>query len=248
MKKYIILIFSLFLFACNSDTLKISLPQKQSNTSVACSLDSFDLADYFNMDYITRFEYEITRYQKLDKENGVSDSIIVFVGSSSIRKWSSLEERFEEIPAINRGFGGSTFPELIYYIDELIFKYNPSVVVVYEGDNDQYFMSPNKIFECACYLEHIIHKKLPNAELIFVSVKPSPARSNKIKSSFYTNKGLKTICEQKNKTYYVDIWSSMLDENSKIKSDIFKKDKLHLNEKGYDIWYNVIFPVVKEKY
>ena len=38
--------------------------------------------------------------------------------------------------------------------------------------------------------------------------------------------------------------ANMLDENGGIKKDIFIKDKLHLNEKGYKIWANIIKPEI----
>ncbi len=41
------------------------------------------------------------------------------------------------LPIINRGFGGSTFPEVIHYADRTIFKYHPKTVVIY-CENDMF--------------------------------------------------------------------------------------------------------------
>ncbi|MBN2891349.1 MAG: hypothetical protein JXL97_05755 [Bacteroidales bacterium] len=248
MYKYILLVVFFVFFSCNRKLAKVDTAQNFKPDSLNCNYADFDLANYFNIDQIARFENEIQRFIKMDSLNKPEDSCIVFVGSSSIRKWITLESSFSPLPVLNRGFGGSTFPELIYYSNELIFKYNPKIVVIYEGDNDQYFLSPYQIFECACYLEKNIHEVMPNTIVYFLSAKPSPSRREKIRSTIQTNKYLEALSMYSENTYYIDVWSPMFDENLNIRGDIFKKDSLHLNEEGYIIWYNVVFPVIEQKY
>jgi hypothetical protein len=36
---------------------------------------------------------------------------VLFIGSSSIRAWSTLAEDFPGVPVINRGFGGSAIAD-----------------------------------------------------------------------------------------------------------------------------------------
>ena len=38
---------------------------------------------------------------------------------------------------------------------------------------------------------------------------------------------------------FVDVWSPMLN-GRKVKTDIFMEDGLHMNGKGYEIWYNAL--------
>ena len=160
MKKYYIFLFIFFTIYCNHKITRVEKAKNLSKTILSCDTTGFDLSDYFNINKITRFDYEIEHFKEIDNKKMPADSGILFVGSSSIRKWSDLEQMFADLPIIKRGFGGSTFPELIYYADDIIFKYTPSIILVYEGDNDQYFLRPFQIFECACYLEKIIHQKL----------------------------------------------------------------------------------------
>ena len=61
---------------------------------------------------------------------------IVFTGSSSVRKWETLAQDFPAQPVLNRGFGGSRFPDALHYFDTLVTQYHPKQVVLYEGDND----------------------------------------------------------------------------------------------------------------
>lgn len=243
---YLILVF--LLCSCLSESNEeFILSTKNSNFSVICDTTGFNVFDYLSEDKIKRFQYEIDRFSDKDKLLTKTDSLIVFVGSSSIRKWHDLEDDFFDLPVINRGFGGSTFPELIYYSEELIFQYNPLIVAIYEGDNDQYILNPQQIFECACYLEKIIHKRLPETEVYFISVKPSPARKKMIKTMYLTNELLSDLSKTSEKTYYINVWDSSFLKNN-IRPDIFIKDSLHLNDKGYKLWFDLIYPEISQKY
>ena len=64
------------------------------------------------------------------------ESTIVFTGSSSIRMWKDLQERFPDQQVLNTGFGGSQASDLLYFLDDLVLKYKPKTVFIYEGDND----------------------------------------------------------------------------------------------------------------
>ena len=83
-------------------------------------------------------ELEESPFKKSDKP------LIVFSGSSSIRFWIDLDKDFIEYDILNRGFGGSIFSDLNYFINELIIKHNPDLIVLYEGDNDIAFIIPTK--------------------------------------------------------------------------------------------------------
>src|SRR5882724_121449 len=79
---------------------------------------------------------EIAEFKKADSLNPPPAHPIVFTGSSSFRKWTGIREAFPGYPIINTGFGGSTFPDVIRYVDDVVLKYNPRQVVIYCGDND----------------------------------------------------------------------------------------------------------------
>ncbi len=82
------------------------------------------------------FAYEIQHFKKIDSLHFPETSPILFVGSSSFRIWTSMQEDFPGYAIINRGFGGSTYPDLVRYINETVFPYHPRQIVIYCGDND----------------------------------------------------------------------------------------------------------------
>ena len=89
-------------------------------------------ANPWEPDYkLDRSEASIAAFEKKDAESMPAPGGIVFTGSSSFTKWLSAEEDLAPLPIINRGFGGSTLPEVIYYANRTIFKYHPKTLVVY---------------------------------------------------------------------------------------------------------------------
>src|SRR5215212_8651845 len=79
-----------------------------------------------------RFETEIAAFEKWDHQNAVPQNGILFVGSSTIRLWQTADA-FPTLPVINRGFGGSTIPDVLHFAERVVFKYKPRTIVFYAG-------------------------------------------------------------------------------------------------------------------
>src|ERR1700744_5187873 len=82
------------------------------------------------------FWNEIAEFKRKDSIQHPPANAILFVGSSSFRKWNNVQNDFPGYTIINRGFGGSTFDDVIRYANEIIYPYRPKQVVIYCGDND----------------------------------------------------------------------------------------------------------------
>src|SRR3954451_18428560 len=50
---------------------------------------------------------------------------ILFIGSSSIRKWNDLERTFADYVVLNRGIGGAVVNDITYYLNDIVFPYHP---------------------------------------------------------------------------------------------------------------------------
>ena len=175
-----------------------------------------------------------------------SKETIVFTGSSSVRLWRKLEQEFPNHQIVNSGFGGSQASDLLLFIDELILSYNPKKVFIYEGDNDLWAdKSPADVLDTTAEIIRRIKSKNPATEVILIAAKPSISRW-KIRGKYKRlNKKMERFTKNDPQLYYVDVWKPMLNKR-KLKTDIFIEDGLHMNQKGYDIWYEAMKDLVNQ--
>lgn len=191
------------------------------------------------------FSEEIQNFKKQDSATMPPKNAIVFVGSSSFRMWSTMKDDFRMHAVINRGFGGSSFPDLIRYANDVIIPYHPAQVVIYCGDNDlaaSDTVTAQIVFDRFQELFNIIRKQLPETAIAFVSIKPSPSRVHLLQKVKTANELIKVFLQKHPKTAYIDVFSAMLDQQGVPKPDLFIDDKLHMNQKGYAIWVEIIEP------
>lgn len=192
------------------------------------------------------FKQEIVQFQKSDSIVMPPKGQIVFAGSSSFTRWKDVAMYFPGYPIINRGFGGASLVDLIYYVDEAIIKYQPSQVFIYCGENDMAdvdTVSPATVLQRFKTLHCILIKKLPRSnKIIFVSLKPSVARWHLESKFIEANKLIESYIATQKNIQYLDVHTAMLDENKEVFKDIFISDKLHMNPKGYLIWQKQFIP------
>lgn len=190
------------------------------------------------------FYKEIRSFEAQDSIQAPPEHAIVFVGSSSFKMWTNVQQSFPDHTIINRGFGGSSLPHVIDYADKIIIPYKPKQVVVYCGEND--FMSDTVTSEIVVErfktLFRLLRKDLPRTEIVFVSMKPSPSRQQLMPKIAAANASIRKFLQKNRRAVYVDIWDAMLDSNGQPRKELFLKDMLHMNEKGYAIWQKAIEP------
>ena len=188
---------------------------------------------------------EIQAFKKADSLNPPPAHPIVFTGSSSFRKWTNVKEAFPGYPIINRGFGGSTFPDVIRYVNEVVIKYNPRQVVLYCGDNDlasSDTVTAEMVFRRFTTLYTLIRSKLPKTDILYVSIKPSPSRERLMPRMEEANKLIASYLHNQKHAAFVDIYHAMLTPEGKPIDGIWEADKLHMTAKGYDIWQKIVAP------
>nr|WP_214448610.1 GDSL-type esterase/lipase family protein [Flavihumibacter rivuli] len=191
------------------------------------------------------FFRDIQAFKRQDSIAPPPANQILFIGSSSFTYWKDVQDYFPKHRIINRGFGGSSLPDLIRYANEIIFPYSPRQIVIYCGENDlaaSDTVSAATVIERFQTLYSIIRSRLPLAEVTFVSLKPSPSRQHLFPKMMEVNAGVKAFLKKKKWTSFVDVFSKMLNADGAPMEDLFVNDRLHMNPKGYAIWKREIEP------
>ncbi len=202
---------------------------------------------YVNKTPKNRFEMDIRAFEKDDRNNPKPKGAVLFLGSSSIRLWKSLEEDFPELEIINRGFGGSTNADALHFFDRIVKPYKPAKIVYFEGSNDLGGgLSPQQVTDSTKKFIEKVEKELPGTEIILLSVKVSVSRKHLVSKVLETNKMIEKMASNYDFVTYVDVCPPLLDENNKVRHELFSADSTHMNRKGYQTWVNILRPVLIE--
>lgn len=184
-------------------------------------------------------------FDEADKKAPTPPDGVVFVGSSSIRLWD-LQKSFPDLAAVNRGFGGSELGDSVRHVDLLVLRHKPRVVVLYAGDNDiAHNKTPAKVVGDFKQFVAAVHKELPETKIVYIAIKPSLARWKLAEPMQQANAEIKGICENSENCEFVDVWSAMLGEDGKPRSELFVKDGLHMTPEGYEVWTALVKPHVE---
>ncbi len=190
------------------------------------------------------FYDEIEAFKQQNQIHPPPQNCTLFIGSSSLRKWTSLEKTFVDYQAINLGFGGSTLTDAIFYVNDLVDPYQPRQVVIYSGENDIAAgnVSAEMVLNRFQTLFGLIRQKLPLVPIAFISIKPSPSRAKFQPIVIEANKMIKKFLRKQRKTTYINVYRKMLDKKKQMRPELFIADMLHMNQQGYQIWTKAIKP------
>lgn len=191
------------------------------------------------------FADDIRRFKEMDKLQAPPQNAILFIGSSSFTMWKDVAQYFPGYTIINRGFGGSSLPDLLRYEKDILFPYRPKQVVIYCGEND-FVASDTVTTETVVgrfrQLFTDIRQTLPNAAIAFVSIKPSPSRRHLQGKIIAANLQIsKFLAAQKNASF-INIYDQMISADGNMMGQLFLSDSLHMNPSGYAIWQKAIQP------
>lgn len=192
-----------------------------------------------------RWEKDIAAFERQDRQKPPPQHAVVFVGSSSIRLWD-LHKSFPDLDAINRGFGGSQLADSVHFAPRIVLKYEPRLVVLYAGDNDiAAGKSPERVADDFRDFVRVVHGRLPKTRIAYISIKPSLLRRALWEKMRKANALIEAACKQGEGLTYIDAATPMLGADGKPRAELFRKDGLHLNDKGYALWASLLKPVLK---
>lgn len=195
--------------------------------------------------YAQPFINEIKAFRKADSLAKPPKHAVLLIGSSSFTKWKDVQDYFPEHTMLNRGFGGSSLTDVIYYANDVVLKYKPKQVLIYCGENDiagSSSVTADTVLERFKTLYTIIRSKFKKVPIGYISMKPSPSREKLLPIYVKGNEYIKNFLAGQKHTDFIDVYPSMFDANGKIRTDIFIADKLHMNAEGYKIWQGIIAP------
>jgi lysophospholipase L1-like esterase len=187
-----------------------------------------------------RFDAAIAAFEADDRAHPPPPCPILFVGSSTIRRWTTLTADMAPLAVLNRGFGGSQVADVVFFLDRVVAPYRPRAIVFYAGDNDVNAgrTGPQVVADFERFMEGKT-RALGNTPVYFVSIKPSRLREAQIPGQRWINDRIRQLAARRGDLRYIDIARPMLQPDGRPR-DLFVEDGLHMTPAGYAVWTPII--------
>jgi lysophospholipase L1-like esterase len=188
-----------------------------------------------------QWQTDIAAFAAADRAQAPPAHPVLFVGSSSIRMWSSLSADFPGRAVINRGFGGSRIPDATYYADRLVGPYHPRAIVFYAGDNDlAEGCTPEQVRDAFGAFVRRARSLDADVPVAFIAIKPSMARKSLLPQIRRANALVREYARGQKGIGYLDVFTPMLGPDGQPQPTWFGPDGLHMNRQGYRLWTGLV--------
>ncbi len=154
---------------------------------------------------------------------------------------------FPGLYTIQRGFGGAELSDVIRYAPRIVLPYRPRLIVLYAGENDLAAgKSAMEVFREYQAFVTLVRRTLPETRIVFVSIKPSPSRWALADQMREANGLIRRHGINDPRLSFVDVFTPMLGPDGKPREELFVADRLHMNERGYRLWTEILRPILQK--
>lgn len=193
----------------------------------------------------SRWEKEIAAFERMDRVSPPPKGAVLFIGSSTIKRWKTLDKDFPTTRVINRGFGGSQIVDATHFAERIIFPYEPRMVLLRSGGNDIHAgKSAEQVFADFKEFAAKVHTKLPKTQIVFISLCPAPVRWTEKDANKALNKMVEQYAKDKRYLTYIEAYDMSLSPDGQVRPELFVEDKLHFNAEGYKLLADRVRPVL----
>ena len=219
MQRFLILLLSLVVLSCSPVRKYQSLPEVQA------------------------WEKDIQKFEQLDSSETYPDDAILFAGSSSIKLWSALKKDMAPYPVIQRGYGGARLSDFVVYAARIFDPHPCKAIVIFiandisGSDQDK---SPQEVAGLFRNVLKTIRKTHPDTPVFWIAITPTASRWKVWPEIQKANNLIKDICNKHNNTYFIRTDFAFLNGKGKPSDELFRADRLHLTDKGYAVWTEII--------
>lgn len=192
------------------------------------------------------WEEAIREFEAADAASPPPAGAVLFVGSSTIRLWETLQEDMAPLSVIRRGFGGAKVNDVLVHADRVIAPYRPSAVVVFIGGNDVSGVLCNeakpaeRVVQLTRELIAKIHAELPGTPVYYLAITPAFESAEDLARAAAANAMLREVSANEGGFFFIDGNASITGADGRVPPELLKRDGRHLNREGYATWAPVI--------
>lgn len=177
---------------------------------------------------------------------------LLFVGDSITDFWPNKgKETWEKFAPYNPadfGISGERTEQTLWHLTNgCLDGIEPKAVVIMIGTNNiGHFASEEPAWTAAGVKKVVatVREKLPKAKILLLGVFPRDTKASPMRKKVEAiNEIIKTFADGA-AVKYLDIGAKFLDDQGELPKDVMP-DKLHPNGKGYQIWYDAMWPTLE---
>jgi lysophospholipase L1-like esterase len=182
----------------------------------------------------TQWESAIAAFEAHDRDRPPPKGAVLFIGSSTVAMWKTLEQDFPNNRVINRGFGGSEIVDATHFAERIIFPCESRMILLRAGGNDIHAgKSPEQVFADYKAFVAKVHARLPKSKIVFISLNPTPARWSERDADKKVNTLVQRYTRRHPYLRYVETYDLPLTPEGQPRPELFLPDQLHFNAEGY---------------
>lgn len=202
-----------------------------------------DVVEKYRAAATERWQADIEALEELDKREADPEHAILFLGSSSIRRWEEMPQDMAPWSTIRRGYGGAKLSDLGVFANRLVRNHSFQALVIFVGNDisgkpeDKAPEEVLKLFENVVATVRVTHSTQP---IFFIAITPTPSRFHVWAEIQKANQLIQDFCKPRRNLYFIETAAAILDESGRPKEALFLEDQLHLNRDGYRLWAGTI--------
>lgn len=192
---------------------------------------------------LQRYATEIAAYELADRQQFPGGGQVLFLGSSTIRMWTTLAQDFPGSSVVNRGFGGARISEVTQNLDRIAFSYAPRQIVFFAGGNDlaDGHYPEQALADFVAFVESV-RQRLPETPIAYIGMYQNPFRWAYREKFNAANALIADFCRRTPGLAFIETAPSFLDADGLPDRKYFADDQLHLNASGYRILAATVRP------
>jgi len=189
------------------------------------------------------FESEVQKLEALTDYKKL-DNYILFIGSSSIRRWDNMTNQMAPYQVVKRGYGGAHFYDLIHFTDRLVSPHQKASALICFVANDisgkESDLSPREVFRLFKFFVRQVHRIHPKLPIYFIEITPTPFRWKFWDQISKVNAKVQQYAATHSMINFISTQKKFLGPKGRPRPDLYVSDSLHLSDKAYWLWSEII--------
>ncbi|MCA9136766.1 MAG: hypothetical protein KDB00_08405 [Planctomycetales bacterium] len=171
------------------------------------------------------------------------EDAVLFIGSSSIRRWTTMADDMVPYQTIRRGYGGAKYTDMAVFVQRLVSPHKYRAIVMFVGNGvvgKEDDLTPDQIEALTRHIVSVSQHHQPDAPFFLIEITPCKSRFGAWPKIRAVNARLREIALTTPNTYFIPTAGHFLTADATPRPELFVEDQLHLNESGYKLWASLI--------